>query len=195
MASPPQHTLQLAVLALKPELQPADPPPLGDVCSQLQAVPGVAALYRGRHAESPDHWTLAVRWASPAALDAFLDSPSYAGWLASLCAVADSYLFYRAPALRGDALAALAAPCTEVFSAHGAAESFLDHRVQPFAEAVDAGRLPGYRGSAYGRFHRISHHGSLPARDGIVVIMLIGWESKDAHLAQRGEGKCRSPFP
>ncbi|KAM4059668.1 Dimeric alpha-beta barrel [Hirsutella rhossiliensis] len=189
MASPQQHTIQLGVLTVKPELRPDDRPPLDDVCSRLQAVPGVSALYRGRHAERPDRWTLAVRWAEPAALDAFLHSPSYTGWLASLRAVADSYLFYRAPALRGDALAALAAPCTEVFSAYGAAQSFLDDRMTPFADNVDAGRLPGYRGSAYGRFDRLLHHGSLASPDGIVVVILIGWDSKDAHMAQRGEGK------
>ncbi|KND90129.1 hypothetical protein TOPH_05241 [Tolypocladium ophioglossoides CBS 100239] len=185
-----QEFVQVATLGFKPSLQP-DPshPPasFADVSAQLQAVPGVKAIYLGQQMERPATWTWAVRWASAAALDAFLASPSFTGWLASFRAVTDSYIFSKA-LLRGDVGAALNAPCTEVFTAYGATDGFLESRMKPFAANVAAGHLPGHHGSAFGQFEVLTQDGVI-APDGNTVSMILGWDTKEAHLAQRGDGK------
>ncbi|PNY28151.1 Uncharacterized protein TCAP_01916 [Tolypocladium capitatum] len=186
----PQECVQVATLNFKPSLQP-DPsqPPASftDVSAQLQAVPGVEAVYLGQQMERPATWTWAVRWASAAALDAFLASPSFTGWLASFRAIADSYILSEA-LLRGDVGAALDAPCTEVFTAYGTADGFLESRMAPFAANVDAGRLPGHHGSAFGQLDILTQHG-VTAPDGNKLAIILGWDTKEAHLAQRGDGK------
>ncbi|KJZ77867.1 hypothetical protein HIM_02504 [Hirsutella minnesotensis 3608] len=95
----------------------------------------------------------------------------------------------RVADLRGDPAAALAAPCTEVFSMFGTSAAFLDDRLAPFVAEIDRGRLLGYRGSAYGQLEALMHHGDVVSPEGRALVALIGWDSKDAHLAQRGDGK------
>ena len=188
-----QAFVQVATLTFRPGLQPSpNVPPAAfyDVSAQIQAMPGAKAVYLGQQMERPDHWTWAVRWASPAALDAFVASPSFAPWLTSFRQLADSYIFTKA-LLRGNLAAALDAPCTEVFTAYGASDSFLDARLMPFASAIANARLLGHHGSAYGRFDLVAQHG-VDAPHGITVSLLIGWDTKAAHMAQRGEGKRTS---
>ena len=190
-----QEFVQIATLTFRPALQADGPdrPPASfyDVSAQVQAVPGARAVYLGQQMERPDHWTWAVRWASDAALDAFLASPTFTGWLADFRALTDSYVFTRA-LLRGDAAAALGAPCTEVFTAYGATSDWLDARMKPFANNVSAGRLEGLHGSAYGQFDLLTQ-GGVEAPAGITVSFILGWDSKAVHLSHRGEGKCTFP--
>ncbi|KAJ6445845.1 dimeric alpha-beta barrel [Purpureocillium lavendulum] len=185
-----QEFVQVATLTFRSALQPdPDAPPAAfyDVSAQVQAVPGARAVYFGQQMERPDHWTWAVRWASDAALDAFLASPSFTGWLADFRALADSYIFTKA-LLRGDAAAALAAPCTEVFTAYGCSPDWLDARMKPFANNVNAARLGGLHGSAYGQFDLLAQ-GGVEAPAGITVSFILGWDSKATHMGHRGEGK------
>ncbi|UNI21033.1 hypothetical protein JDV02_007063 [Purpureocillium takamizusanense] len=188
-----QEFVQIATLTFRPALlRPDDPssPPAAfyDVSAQVQAVPGAKAVYLGQQMERPDHWTWAVRWASDAALDAFLASPTFTGWLADFRALADSYVFTRALLRGGDVAAALGAPCTEVFTAYGASPDWLDARMKPFAAAVSAAHLQGYHGSAYGQFDLLAQAG-VEAPAGITISFILGWDSKAAHLSHRGEGK------
>ncbi|QUC18335.1 uncharacterized protein UV8b_02576 [Ustilaginoidea virens] len=185
-----QERIQIATLRFKPSLQRGSELPLSfrDVCRQLQAVPGVAASYLGEQLERPGTWTWIIRWAGAAAHDAFLASPSFTSWLASFRAVVDSYIVWKAN-VRGSLSAALNAPCTEVFTAYGASDTWLEMRMKPFAAGVDAASPPAYHGSFYGEYDVLMHDAPAPPA-GNTVGILLGWDSKEAHLAQRGEGKA-----
>ena len=187
-----QELVQIVTLRFKPSLQHRSEIPLSfrDVSRQLQEMPGVSATYLGEQMEHPGVWTWAIRWASPAALDAFLASPSLTSWMASIRAVAESYTFWRG-VIRGNLGAALKAPCTEIFTAYGASDDWLDAHMKPFATNVDEAKLPGYWGSGYGDFGVVDQHGSNTptAQGGHTISMILGWDSREAHLAERGDGK------
>lgn len=184
-----QELIQIAIFKFKPSLQQGSELPLSfrDVCRQLQAMPGVASSYLGEQLERPGKWTWVIRWASAAAHDAFLASPSFTNWIASFRAVVETYIFWKAH-VRGSLSAALNAPCTEVFSAYGTADNWLEMRMKPFATNVDAANLAGYHGSFYGQYDVLMHDSHNPP-EGNTVSMILGWDSKEAHLAERGEGK------
>lgn len=173
---------------------PSSPPSaFYDVCAQLQAVPGVAAVYLGAQLEDPQSWVWAVRWATGAALDAFVASPTYTRWAAGLRAVTDSVASSCA-FLHGSASAALASPCTEVFTAFAADPDFLDHRMRPFSKCFDPETMPGFRAAAFGQWRPVVYENA-PLPVGNTVAMILGWDSKEAHLAQRGEGKSMYSLP
>ncbi|KYK55568.1 hypothetical protein DCS_07531 [Drechmeria coniospora] len=188
---PERHEfVQFATLTFRQGLQhsPSTPPlAFTHVSAQLQAVPGVKAIYLGQQMERPDHWTWAVCWASPAALDAYLASPIFDDWLDDFRATTDSYIFTKS-LLRGDAAAALNAPCTEIFTAYGAPRSFLETRVKPLASRLSAGAVPGVRASAFGQFELLAEYGVL-ALAGITVSVIIGWDTYEAQRAQTDQEK------
>ncbi len=183
---------QLSVVTFRPDLSPPYSPPAPpsaflDVAAKLQAVPGARASYLGYQLEDSRRWVWVVRWATGAALDAFLASPSYARWLNSLRAVADTYASSRA-FLRGGSIAAcLNSPCTEIVTALDADPGFVDDRLKPFSRCFEREPVPGFRALSYGQWLPVVHDG-VAGPVGLSAGMLIGWDSKEAHFAQRGEG-------
>ncbi len=204
-----QEVTQLSILTFKPPTQPpatngatnhyhqqrnpsSPPSAFFDVCAQLQAVPGVGAVYLGSQLEDPQSWVWAVRWATGAALDAFVASPTYTRWAAGLRAVTDSVASSCA-FLHGCASAALGSPCTEVFTAFATDPNFLDARMRPFSKCFDRDLMPGFRAAAFGQWQPVAYENA-PLPVGNTVAMILGWDSKEAHLAQRGEGKSEFDF-
>ena len=190
---------QLSVVTFRPDLSPPYSPPAPpsaflDVAAKLQAVPGARASYLGYQLEDSRRWVWVVRWATGAALDAFLASPSYARWLNSLRAVADTYASSRAY-LHGSIAASLNRPCTEIVTALDADPGFVEDRLKPFTRLFDREPgVPGYHALSYGQWLPVVHDGVAPPV-GLSAGMLIGWDSKEAHFAQRGEGMRELLFP
>lgn len=157
-------------------------------------------MYLGPQLEDPDSWVWAIRWATGAALDAFVASPTYTRWTAGLRAVTDSIASSRASlsllningccsaSASASAAAALGSPCTEVFTAFATDPNFLDTRMRPFAKCFEREHVPGFRGAAFGQWVPVTFENA-PLPVGETVGMILGWDSKEAHLAQRGEGK------
>ncbi|PFH59756.1 hypothetical protein XA68_11911 [Ophiocordyceps unilateralis] len=185
-------TLELITITFKPSLKPdGDSPPSSffSVCDQVRSVSGVAGIHHGSVLERPTDWLVAVRWESSAALDDFIASPQRTAWLAAVRALADGYLVRRAT-LHGRLVDALSAPCTEVFYAFGTDDDFVDARLRPFADALAAERMTGHHASAWGPLDLVVCHGcEQPPTEGPAVVMLLGWDSKEAHLAHRGDDK------
>jgi quinol monooxygenase YgiN len=182
------------VLAAEPVAASVPPASLADVCAKLKAVPGVASIHAGHHHENPARWTVFARWASPDALAAFVASAEHTAWAAALKAltnIADgpAPLVVDVP-IRGDTARVLAAPCVECFTAHGVdpAEDWLGARLAPFAAAVTDGNVPGNHGIAYGVFEQPADSG-FDLAGGPAARGLLGWDTVEAHLAARGEGK------
>ncbi|KAG6004202.1 hypothetical protein E4U21_001310 [Claviceps maximensis] len=185
----PQELIQIAVFKFKPSLHQGQgselPLSFRDICRRLQAMPGVASSYLGEQLERPGTWTWVIRWASPAAHDAFLASPSFTNWIVSFRSIVDTYIFWKAN-VRGSLSAALNAPCTEVFTTYGASDSWLEVRLKPFVASVDAAHLPGHHGSFYGQYDVLMHDSPHPP-EGNTVSMMLGWDSKEVHLAEMAD--------
>ncbi|KAG6040479.1 hypothetical protein E4U41_000422 [Claviceps citrina] len=181
-----QELIQIAVFKFKPSLQQGSELPLSfrDVCRRLQAMPGVASSYLGEQLERPGRWTWVIRWASAAAHDAFLASPSFRNWIASFRSIMETYIFWKAHA-RENLSVALNAPCTEVFTAYSTSDSGLEMRMKPVAANVDAASPPGHDGSFHGQYDVLMHDSPRPP-EGDMVSMIHGWNSKEAHLAEKG---------
>ncbi|KAG5980300.1 hypothetical protein E4U55_004184, partial [Claviceps digitariae] len=204
-----QQLIQIAIFKFKPSLHKGHgsdlPLSFRDVCRRLQAMPGVASSYLGEQVERPGKWTWVIRWASAAAHDAFLASPSFTNWIASFRAIVETYVFWKAN-VRGSLSAALNAPCTEVFTAYGGGaggggggggpDSLLEMRMKPFVASVETAHLPGlgsgpgpgpgHHGSFYGQYDVLMHDSAYPP-GGNTVSMMLGWDGKEAHLAERGD--------
>lgn len=143
----------------------------------------IQSIHLGKHIEQPTRWSVII--VTTAGRDAASSRPPT---LDSTLPDSRS-LAITLPGVRGNLAAALDAPCTEVFTCHGVDDGFLDANMKPFAKGVDEGRPDGFHGLAYGEFDQPAAGGDLPA--GPAVRILLGWDSKEAHLAQRGEGKGR----
>ncbi|KAF6798838.1 hypothetical protein CSOJ01_12601 [Colletotrichum sojae] len=166
---------------------PEPPAAWADVTSTLKSVPGVTALYSGRQIEDPSKAVLVVTWASPAAFSAFAASESYTPWFASLKAVAakdPTPVFYKVP-FASDPAAALGAPCTEVFVAYGVDADFAGKTAE-FAAGLSTGPVAGYHGNAYGEITTPLAVGD-DGEKGPAVTLLLGWDSKEAHLDAKGK--------
>ncbi|RCI15610.1 hypothetical protein L249_3432 [Ophiocordyceps polyrhachis-furcata BCC 54312] len=189
--------IELITVTFKPDLQPSPGHPpssfVSSVCDQIGRVPGVVALHHGGVQERPSDWMLAVRWRSPAHLDGFLASAERTAWLARLHAVSKRDVIRRL-SLAGRPVDALSAPCTEVFFALGTDGDFVHGRLKPFVEALEAEAMHGFHASAWGPLELVACHGDEqqpPSSDAsAAAAMLIGWDSKEAHLAHRGDGKA-----
>ncbi|RDA85792.1 hypothetical protein CP532_6319 [Ophiocordyceps camponoti-leonardi (nom. inval.)] len=188
--------IELITVTFKPDLQPSPGSPprsfVSSVCDQIGRVPGVVGVHHGGVLERPAEWMLAVRWRSASDLDAFLASAERTAWLAGLRAVSNGDAIRRL-SLAGHPVEALSAPCTEVFFALGTEGDFIDRRLKPFVGSLEAEAMEGFHASAWGPLELVACHGDeqVPPSDGLAsAAMLIGWDSKEAHLAHRGDGKA-----
>ncbi|KAK1452175.1 hypothetical protein CMEL01_06749 [Colletotrichum melonis] len=177
---------------------PSQPPAAwSDVTSTLKSVPGVNALYTGTQLEDPSKTVLVIEWASPDAFSAFASSEAYMPWFASLKAVvaASSPVFYKVPLLSANQdppSVVLRAPCTEVFVAYGVEPDFAGQTAE-FAKALVEGRasVAGYHGHAYGEISTPlavnAASGGGDGEKGPAVTLLLGWDSKQAHLDAKAQ--------
>lgn len=186
-----QKIIEFSTFTFKPSAQsdPSQPPAsLTDTLTQLKSLADVHSIYIGRQIEEPSVWYRVTTWPSTAAREAFDNSPAFAPWHLAFSSDLDSYqpgVRVRVSDGSANLDAALGAPCTEVFTCYGVDEGFLDGHMKPFADGVEAGKPLGFHGSAYGEFEQ--EREDKPT--GPAVRILLGWDSKEAHLAQRGEGK------
>ena len=124
-------------------------------------------------------------WASAADQSAFQSSPAYGPFLQSLRSLADpdspaGVETARLVSPEVELSAALDAPCTEVFTAYGAEPAF-PGAVAAFAAGVAAAPPPAYRGAAV-----CDSAGEIEGL-GRVVKLVVGWESREAHLEAKGK--------
>lgn len=177
-----QEHVEITTLTFKSH----NPPDLTSIANHLKAVPGVKSLLFGQQIEHPSNCTLITLWSSPSAQRDFTTSEAYTSYSSHLRDIVEGHSSIKINMI-GNLQAALSAPCTEFFSAYGVDIDFCEKGMKPFAEGVDKGGVPNYHGSAYGEFEN-----SNPLRDhpsGPSVAIVLGWDSKEAHLAQRGDGK------
>ncbi|KAF4808026.1 hypothetical protein CGCSCA5_v012822 [Colletotrichum siamense] len=159
-----------------------------DVTSFLKSVPGVTSLFTGPQLEDPSRHLLVINWASPEAFSAFASSESYTPWFASLKAIAatdPAPVFFKAPLVPDEQEKALRAPCTEVFVAYGVEPDFIG-KTAAFAGGLSAAPIAGFHGHAYGEVSTPLAFGAEDEK-GPAVTLLLGWDSKEAHLEAKGK--------
>lgn len=179
MASHPSiefHTLTL------PDADTTLPSALNDHLTKLKSDTSIHSIYLGQQLEKPTRWSLIITRRPSSSSSS---GPS-AAWTTALDALVESRSSVTAPSPHGDLHAALDAPCTEVFTGYGVDHDFLDANMKPFADGMVHDHPPGFHGLAYAEFEQPAG-GDQPA--GAAVRALLGWDSKEAHLAQKGEGK------
>ncbi|KAL7945884.1 hypothetical protein V8C42DRAFT_344635 [Trichoderma barbatum] len=181
------EVIELATFTLK---DTSSPPPqsLLDNLKTLSSTPGVIAFYFGPHLEDPTKYTWVARWTSQSAIDDFHATPSFPDWAASYIAPLATFSISTCDAYTGDAVAALDSPCTEFFSSFGADDDFLDARLNPFLAKIVEAKLPGMAGGITGEFVPVKYVG-IEQPEPKIVLLLLGWNSRADHEAQRGEGK------
>ncbi|PHH77721.1 hypothetical protein CDD80_283 [Ophiocordyceps camponoti-rufipedis] len=176
-------TLSFVLFTFKPASQPApDSPPdsFSTICSPLLAAPGLISLQVGLLMEDAPTWVLLSRWESPAALDTWQESDPFDVFIEGLHTVSEDVVPEQAE-VAGDVTAVLSAPCVEIFYALEAEHVFLKERLPAFARGLQGEGMKGFHGLCYGKLDVGAGKES--------AVMLLGWDSKEAHLAQRGDGK------
>ncbi|KAM0262370.1 hypothetical protein ACHAQJ_001839, partial [Trichoderma viride] len=179
--------LELSTLTFKDS--PSSPPQSWlDDLKVLASTPGVIALYFGQHIETPEKYSWVARWTAQSAIDDFHNSPGFASWAASFSAPLSSNSISTCADYVGDATIPLESPCTEFFINTGVDSEFIPKRLDPFVKVVEDAKLPGLIGGVSGEYVSVMHVG-VEAPEQKVVVLLLGWESRDAHIAQQGKGK------
>jgi len=156
------------------------------VTAELAAATGVVGVYFGPVAEptAPGSHVLAVHWAGYDQASAFDSDLARVAWRALFAGLVDTPR--RAYAVLGEKTAnVLSAPTTELFTAFGVEDGFLEN-VRVFSANVDAAALEGYHGSAVGEVVEAiaQDHGGEP---GEAVMLVIGWDSVDKHLEEKAK--------
>ncbi|KAL7815388.1 hypothetical protein V8C44DRAFT_21664 [Trichoderma aethiopicum] len=180
------EVIEISTFTLQPPL-PSPPPTLLSSLKLLSSAPGLVALHWGPHAESPTTLTYVARWSSDESRQAFFHTRS-PSWHSSFSEHLSSLVVLESSASPQDAVPALEAPCTEIFVSYGAEDDFLEKRLQPFVRAVTGANPPGLVGAYAGEFVAVRQFGVPPPKPKIAV-MLLGWNTREDHDAQKQEGK------
>lgn len=188
------NLLEFITIKFKPILLPSSSSPPASFHSTVEPIlstSGVESIHIGQQIEHPELYTVVIRWDSPAAHDAFIASSASTAWHASLRALVAAPPVTNHASFEGNLDAVLSAPVTEIFTAWGTEEDFLKKRMEPFAKAVDEGKLDGYHAIGWGAFDQ-------EAQDGVEVVagpasrLILGWDSKEAHLQHKDVGSGQS---
>lgn len=194
MASSQQQVAEIGTFTFKPSADgspttTAPPESFKQACTTLRSVPGVLAVYYGEQVEHAGRWNWVIFWESLSAVDDFRSSPGFAALTQGFAPDAASVAILQGP-MPAEALIALDAPCTEVVAFADVDAGFSESSLTPFANLFSKDSLKGYHAHAFGEFEAKTHVGANPP-NGATVVFLLGWDSMEAHFAERGEGKCK----
>ncbi|CAM1506723.1 Fc.00g063640.m01.CDS01 [Cosmosporella sp. VM-42] len=186
------NLLEFLFVKFKPALLPdASTPPASfkSAAEPLLKTPGVDGVYLGQHIEDPDLFIVIIRWASKAAHDAFISSSESTEWHANLRALLDAPPLQNRVHFEGNVDDVLGAPCTEICTAWGTDDGFLEERGAPFSVAVDKAGLDGFHAIGWGGFEQSPLDGA-DVITGPAVRLILGWDSKQAHMQHKGVGSA-----
>jgi hypothetical protein len=127
-----------------------------------------------------------IDWESRDAHVKFMNDPSYGPFKARLTSLMEGVHLHHITQPK-TALLGLA-PVMEVATFYDAEPTMLQN-VEKFAAALEKGNPDGFHGVVYGKvMEKIVRHagvGKEDAKPGEAVVLLIGWDSKEIHLAFR----------
>jgi heme-degrading monooxygenase HmoA len=127
-----------------------------------------------------------IDWESKDSHRAFINSPSYGPFKARLASLMESVHLHHIP--QPDTKLIGRAPVTEVATFHDAEPGMLEN-VEKVATTLEKNKPEGFHGAIYGKvIEEIVRHKDAGKKDvegGEAVVLLIGWDSKEAHLKFR----------
>ncbi|KAG7292388.1 hypothetical protein NEMBOFW57_002423 [Staphylotrichum longicolle] len=156
--------------------QPHQPP--APALEELKKQDGLVRAFYGVKMEDPQAGVLCTEWSSR-------DAAARGGAkVQTQVKVNETLGFDASPSASAAWERALMAPCTEVFTAFGAEDGFVGN-VWRFVSALDVRPPEGYEGAAVGEGIQV---GLDDDKEGEVVVrMVIGWVSREAHLEAKGK--------
>ncbi|KAK4128205.1 hypothetical protein N657DRAFT_638629 [Parathielavia appendiculata] len=154
--------------------------PSAAVLEELKQQSGFQRAFFGVKMEEPETGILCTEWSSVAKAARGLYCSSSLG--------AHETLAFAVPQAWSSVLSG---PCTEVFTAFGAEDGFVEN-VRRFVGAVDDNPPEGYRGAAVGEGVGLTDgdgngNGNRGGENEKLVRMVIGWTSREAHLEAKGQ--------
>ncbi|KAK7546698.1 hypothetical protein IWX49DRAFT_421124 [Phyllosticta citricarpa] len=192
-----------AIIPLRPgvDLESADSPDAQawrQTLAILAEQPGCVRLATGRQVENPDVMQMLVEWTSVQDHANFMAAPAYEPFFNNIKSIMSPT---AAPILTHHTLSTsssslTSAPVTELVSFYfppSFAEATWETPLQSFASAA-AQHAQGLRGSAHGwSVESDVEHASLTevGGKGKVCLLVVGWESIDAHMAYRHKDAFR----
>ncbi|KAH6619827.1 hypothetical protein B0J18DRAFT_435101 [Chaetomium sp. MPI-SDFR-AT-0129] len=149
---------------------------------ELKNLNGFRRALFGPKLEDPNVGVLLTEWLSPEAALAYQSSqPS-----TSLNINRESKETVAITAAPGqDWESALRAPCTEVFTAYGPENGYVEGTGR-FVSAVDTSPAEGYKGAAFGS-GVVQRRKEGDVDEEQVVRLVLGWTSREAHLEAKGK--------
>ncbi|KAL2255540.1 hypothetical protein VTK26DRAFT_3161 [Humicola hyalothermophila] len=140
-----------------------------DLAEGIRKQDGFQGASFGLKMEDPDTGIFCTEWSSRESATSYLSS------LGTSVEAKETLLI----AMTSPSRRALEAPCTEIFTAFGAEEGFME-AVGRFVAAVEKTPPVGYLGAQFGESTGGDGDGDKAVR------MLLGWTSKEAHLEAKG---------
>ena len=190
---------ELAILPLVADSDPTSPSSstssiFHNAHNTVAAQPGFLRLSWGMHLEDPSRTTWFIDWTSVSAHEAFMASPAYKPFLDSIrpilagAANITHYDFGGSGGGGDPPSKSLAAPVTEFATFYlqlGTATTDFASRVRDAMGEFRA-HATGYVGASWGFSHEEVEHESLGGEKGRACVLVLGWDSVDAHTAFRG---------
>jgi heme-degrading monooxygenase HmoA len=178
-------------LSFKPDAAPDSAGTWTKLLKTLSSVPGVEAVYSGPKLEDPQSTVLVIQWASNTALTTFLSSEGFKSWYETYTSLIE--VDNPVHVVLGDRWQLpLDSPTTEVFTAYGAEPPFIGNMAE-FYEKVASVPMDGFHSAAYGptkqEIAKVKGGDKAPA-----VMLVVGWDSKEAHLAAKAKEGNRQFF-
>jgi len=127
---------------------------------------------------------IATDWTSLDEHSDFINSPIYKPFVEKLKGIAEDIYFYHMKSKPFPPSILTKAPCVEVATLYNAHEGLGDN-VEKFKSAMDEGMPEGYYGSAFGEVVEDVVRPKEGAVKGRALVLLLGWESKEAHIKFR----------
>lgn len=116
----------------------------------------------------------------------FINDPSYGPFKAGLAGIMEGVHLHHIPQPNTAVLGS--AQVTEVVTFYDAEPGLLQN-AEKFAAALEKGKPKGFHGVVYGKvMEKIVRHADIGKEDvktGEAVVLMIGWDSKEIHLAFR----------
>ncbi|KAF1352282.1 hypothetical protein BDV97DRAFT_397317 [Delphinella strobiligena] len=159
------------------------------ICRTVSRADNFEGLFYGHEVETPNVAQLFVNWDSLESHKKFMTSPEYGPMVESLEAIISgppSFVHYDFASM-GKLVAALSAPVTELATFYLPSKtSSFQTNLERFEKASSESGTNGFLGITTGwSIEDVEHEGFSEGKTGKSVLLAIGWDSIDAHMAFR----------
>ncbi|KAI9666662.1 MAG: hypothetical protein M1821_004598 [Bathelium mastoideum] len=182
-------TTEIALLPLSPDASTSS---LAHARTTVASQPGFLRLHHGTRLEDSSQLSWLINWTSLGAHETFMSSPAYGPFIDGIMPQLSKAAVIRHYAFTGGVKQGgadpLEAPVTELATFYlpkGFDQAKVDAAFETLQGEINESRAEGYRGSRWGYSVEEVEHESLGEEKGRACVLLVGWDSKEAHEAFR----------